>query len=246
MTLLVTTSWDDGHPLDRRLAERLAHHGIGATFYCPVTNREGLPTMGAADWRALAAAGFEIGGHTHDHAYASRTAPAEWAGQVQRGKAALEDALGAPVPGFAYPGGEHGAAARAAVRASGHAYARTIDNLHGDCGGDAYRVPTTLQLYPHPCAVLVRNYARRGRWRQRAPVARVALAHATLDDRLDALLAHGLAHGGVLHLWGHAWEIDRHGLWPLLERCLSRIAEAVPPAQRLSTVDVLRRVGMLP
>jgi peptidoglycan/xylan/chitin deacetylase (PgdA/CDA1 family) len=245
VTLLVSTSWDDGHPLDRRLAERLSHHGIGATFYCPVTNREGLPTMGSADWRALAAAGFEIGGHTHDHAYASRTAPQAWAEQVRRGKAVLADARGAPVPGFAYPGGEHGAAAREAVRASGHAYARTIDNLHGDCGPDAFRMPTTLQVYPHPRDVLARNYVRRGQWRQRAPLARLALAHATLDARLDALLAHGLAHGGVLHVWGHSWEIEQCGLWAPLECCLSRIAAAVPRERRLTNAGVLQRAGLI-
>ena len=33
---LVTTSWDDGHPLDIRLAEMLARYGVLGTFYIPM------------------------------------------------------------------------------------------------------------------------------------------------------------------------------------------------------------------
>src|SRR5688500_11915407 len=41
---IVTTSWDDGHPLDIRLAEMLARHGVAGTFYVPL-RYEGVPVM---------------------------------------------------------------------------------------------------------------------------------------------------------------------------------------------------------
>ena len=33
----ITTSWDDGHPLDLRVAELLAKYGLQGTFYVPMT-----------------------------------------------------------------------------------------------------------------------------------------------------------------------------------------------------------------
>ena len=32
---MITTSWDDGHPLDIRLAELLATYGLRGHFMCP-------------------------------------------------------------------------------------------------------------------------------------------------------------------------------------------------------------------
>ena len=62
--LYVTTSWDDGHPLDLRLAEMLSKYAIPATFYIPLKNDRDL--VGSSEIRALGAQ-FEIGGHTVTH-----------------------------------------------------------------------------------------------------------------------------------------------------------------------------------
>ena len=51
-TLRLTTSWDDGHPLDLRLADRLAARGFTGTFYVPRHNREGRPVLSAREVRA--------------------------------------------------------------------------------------------------------------------------------------------------------------------------------------------------
>lgn len=37
---IVTTSWDDGHPSDLKLAELLKRYDVPATFYIPIDNRE--------------------------------------------------------------------------------------------------------------------------------------------------------------------------------------------------------------
>ena len=65
---IFTTSWDDGHPLDTRIAELLSRHGFQGTFYVPLSNREGLPVMPPEEMRRLGR-GFEIGSHTIDHCY---------------------------------------------------------------------------------------------------------------------------------------------------------------------------------
>ena len=64
--LLVTTSWDDGHPSDLRVADLLDKHGLSATFYVPCANSEGRPVMVSSDVAELGRR-FEIGGHTRDH-----------------------------------------------------------------------------------------------------------------------------------------------------------------------------------
>jgi len=37
---IVTTSWDDGHPSDLKLAELLREYDVPATFYIPIDNLE--------------------------------------------------------------------------------------------------------------------------------------------------------------------------------------------------------------
>ena len=165
-----TTSWDDGHPLDLKLADLLDRHGLPGTFYVPLRNREGLPVMEAGALRQLDGR-FEIGSHTLDHHYADRGDAGTWARQVIDGKAALEQALGHAVAGFCYPGGRADAAARQVVRGAGFAYARSIVNLHLDAGDDRFRLPTTAQFFPHPRGVLLRNWLRGGQVATRARAA---------------------------------------------------------------------------
>ncbi len=233
MSLCLTTSWDDGHPLDERLAELLDRHGCAATFYVPQSNREGLPVLGTPALRALDTR-FEIGSHTLSHAYAGRMPAPAWAQQVVQGKAALQDLLGHAVQGFCYPGGQAGPAALAAVREAGFAYARSTVNLCLDAGTNRFCLPTTAQFYPHGRAVLARNWLRAGHWGSRWPAARVALGERDWQARLRRLLHLAAEQGGSFHLWGHSWEIDQLGLWDALDGLLREAAALAPPAQRLS------------
>jgi peptidoglycan/xylan/chitin deacetylase (PgdA/CDA1 family) len=239
-----TTSWDDGHPLDRRLADLMARHGIRGTFYCPQHNREGLPVMQPADLRVLDGP-FEIGSHTLDHAYANRVPASQWARGVAQGKSQLEDTLGHAVLGFCYPGGKRAAGSRSAVAAAGFRHARTTESFCLDAGRDPLQVPTTLQFHPHPRPVLLRNLVSGGHWGRRLPLASVCLAEADFEARLQRALRAALQRGGGFHLWGHSWEIERNGLWPVLDRFFARVAAEVPAAARLSNVDLLRHQGLL-
>ena len=57
---IVTTSWDDGHPLDVRLAELLSSYGVPGTFYLPLMYSK-IPLLGRPQMRAIRALGMEIG-----------------------------------------------------------------------------------------------------------------------------------------------------------------------------------------
>ena len=230
--MLFTTSWDDGHPLDERVADLLARHGFQGTFYVPLSNREGLPVLDRAALRRLDAS-FEIGSHTRDHCYANSVPAAEWAQQVRDGRAGLEQQLGHRVAGFSYPGGKWRLGSKAIVQAAGFAYARTVVNLHLDAGPDRYLLPTTLQMYPHRRDVLVRNWLRGGHWRARAPATLQALLGGGHAAQLRRLLDAALARDGMFHLWGHSWELEQHGLWGALDQFLAAAASLVPALARV-------------
>jgi len=182
-----------------------------------------------------------VGSHTIDHCYLRTVDAAEALRQIVGGKNQLEDVLGHAVRGFCYPGGEHETSHRKMVTAAGFEYARTIVNFHANVTPDPFRMPTTLQLYPHSRNVLMRNFIRHGRWMKRNPMFYLAMVNDDLLSRLKAMLDYVCEQGGVFHIWGHSWELDRFDGWAQLDSFLSYAAERIPLAQRLNNYDSLKQ-----
>lgn len=239
--LAVTLSWDDGHPSDLRTAEICARHGFAATFYVPIRNREGLPVLDESGIRRLAAAGFEIGGHTYSHRYLDSIGLAEARVEIESGKKALEDITGEPISGFCYPGGKYDDRHVALVRELGFAYARTTVNLEIDGGTDPFRMPTTIQMFPHALgsnlAMLVKNGPSPRRIRRFC----LSAPRFDLESRLEALFGDALANGSMFHLWGHSWELDRIDGFDRLDRFLARIRHACPGVESMTNFELSRR-----
>ena len=78
--------------------------------------------------RAVAAAGFEIGGHTLDHVVLPREEPPVAESQIVGCRAALERECRRPIRSFAYPNGRHDATVRALVAAAGFRVAVTVEH----------------------------------------------------------------------------------------------------------------------
>ena len=115
----ITTSWDDGHPLDLRLAAMLAGRGVRGTFYvtCEPVN---FPVMTGGQMRSLRRMGMEVGSHTVTHAVLTHLDHRQALEELRTSKMRLEDRLGDPVTSFCYPKGEfnrrvRGWAARRAI-----------------------------------------------------------------------------------------------------------------------------------
>lgn len=238
--LRFTLSVDDGHPLDLKLADLVARHGLAATFYVPMANCEGAPVMSPSQLRMLAS-GFEIGSHTAEHRFLAQLGRAAAWRQVRDGKAALEDVLGRPVQGFCYPGGRYRREHVALVRAAGFTHARTTQNLRTDAGTQALEMPTTLQFYPHPRHVLIRNFLSQQQWQLRRAALLAALAEHDWLGRLYALFSHACRHGSVFHLWLHTADIDALWLWQALDEFLACVARRIAPAQRVSNGELHQR-----
>lgn len=228
-----TTSWDDGHPLDLRIAELLARYELRGTFYVPRRNREGRAVLGKLELRELAIH-HEIGAHTVDHVRLSAAS----LDQVRASKTAIEDELGRSIAGFCYPGGVHSATIRAAVGDAGFRYARTIENLRFDVPRDPFQLATTLQFYPHRHLTYVKNLAR-GHIRERVRGFACAMRGHSLVATACGLLETALATGGMFHLWGHSWEIQEHDLWGELEAFFAFARDHVPRGQRLDNAELI-------
>jgi peptidoglycan/xylan/chitin deacetylase (PgdA/CDA1 family) len=233
MGAVFTFSVDDGHPLDMKVADLLGKHGLGGTFYVPIRNSEGRPTLTGSQLRTIGRQ-FEVGSHTVDHRYLCRIGTAEAKRQITEGKAQLEDILGQAVSGFCYPGGQYGQSHLRQVREAGFAYARTTTNLCFDLGNSPFELPTTIQFYPHARAVYWRNFASAGSWGRRHAGLRLAVAHAGWIARIYALFDYAFATGGTFHLWTHSYEIDQFHGWKTLDRFFRHVTEHVPRANLLT------------
>jgi hypothetical protein len=54
----------------------------------------------------------------------------------------------------------------------------------------------------------------------------------------EILMRDVLSSGGVFHLWGHSWEIERTGQWPRLHEVLRRMSELFDPITRMTNGEL--------
>lgn len=225
--MIFTTSWDDGHPCDERVAEMLDRYGLVGTFYIPIRNREGHPVMDVAAMRELDRE-FEVGSHTLDHIYLPDLPTDERNFQILSGKQQLEDVLGHAVGGFCYPGGKVNAAVRQAVIDAHFDYARGISNFWLNCGVDRFEVPTTIQFYPHRRQVLWRNFVKGGNYSERFCAFNSVAAATDWLSAMKHLVVSQAETDNVVHIWGHSWEIDKNDLWSPLDDFFRYVSEMQP------------------
>jgi peptidoglycan/xylan/chitin deacetylase (PgdA/CDA1 family) len=221
---LMTTSWDDGHPLDLRVAELLFKHNLTGTFYVPRASQK--PVMNRSQIRELSHS-FEIGAHTLEHARIDRLSDPEAREQLSGSREWIEELTGRTCRVFCFPGGKFRSRQLQLVSQAGYQAARTVEllstaipqRIDGLC-----LIPTTVQVFPHGPYVYARNSLKRLsatvlRWPRRSLLSRDWAALA------KDLFLQTLEHGGVFHLWGHSWEIDEQGQWKNLEEFL----KTMPP-----------------
>jgi hypothetical protein len=221
---IFTTSWDDGHPLDFRIAEMLARFGLRGTFYIPRHIDSGV--MSEAQMRELSQS-FEIGAHTLNHVFLTTTDDTNASIEIKVSRTWVQDVTGKPCTMFCPPGGKHTARHLEHVRSSGYAGVRTVEFMSLDrprrVNGLAI-MPTTMQSHPHGAATYLKNAAKR----KSVANAWNYLAHASKGDwtkSAESMMRRAIQTGGVFHLWGHSWEIEQFGQWQSLEHVLRLMGE---------------------
>jgi peptidoglycan-N-acetylglucosamine deacetylase len=221
--IIVTTSWDDGHPADLKIAELLHSRGLPGTFYVPIHNG-GKPTLGAADIRSLRCERFEIGGHGLSHQTLTDLPTEEVREEATACMRILEDIVGGEVRSFCYPKGRYDLNVQNSVRLAGYRGARTTKMLAVELDFGAFEMPTTLQAYRHDRLAYVRNLAKRGQFCSLSK-------YVTQFSNLPSWVAIGkklfdsvLRDGGLWHLYGHSWEIEAENLWEELREMLDYVS----------------------
>ena len=222
--LWITTSWDDGHPLDMRLAELLDKYGIAATFYIP--RKSSHSGINAKQIRELSQK-FEIGAHTLDHIYLDRVSDHQAKEQILGSRLWIEDVTGKECRIFCFPGGKFKNHQLSFVSDAGFRAARTAELLSIQpprLEAGLFLLPTTVQAFPHRPYAYAKNALKR---RHILPLFSSGALFRSTDWIALAknLFFRALEERSVFHLWGHSWEIDDQNQWRKLRELLAIVAE---------------------
>jgi len=216
---VLTTSWDDGHRRDVRLARMLQDHQLKATFYVAPENQElaKQDLLSAAQIRELSN-DFEIGAHSMTHRRLPDIPVQEAAREIAESKAVLEQVVGREIKAFCYPGGAYTPLHVQLVRQTGYRYARTV-NRYAFTAGDPYEAGTSVHVYNHKFGLDLLRLVRFAKFQP----TRV-LRCLEWDALAKAMFDHVIDEGGIYHIWGHSWEIEQHSYWERLEEVFRYIS----------------------
>jgi hypothetical protein len=212
--VIVTTSWDDGHKSDLKLARILKHHGIKATFYIsPQTTEFSAAERLTADEIRYIAQDFEIGAHTMTHPHLDRIDATAARREIVGSKEMLELITGKPLRSFCYPYGDHNEETKRLVREAGFSSARSTKRFMTH-SVDRMAIGTSTDAFDHRrdgMLSVLRLCARRP-WQ--------VFGLRRWDNLAKEMFAQARERGEVFHLWGHSREIEANNCWPRLEAFL--------------------------
>jgi len=216
----ITTSWDDGHPLDFKIAELLTKYNLPGTFYIPKQNEE-HEVMCEKDVQQLAAH-FEIGGHTLSHIRLHNVTSATLKYEITGSFYWLTELLDDMPVSFCFPGGAFNKKAITYAFDAGYKVLRTTELL-STASSRMELMPTTIQVLPHSRTTYLKHLIKRGKI---ANMIRWMKTFSTIDllEMTDFYLNEIEENDGCFHLWGHSWEIEEHNLWQKLEAIFKHIA----------------------
>lgn len=222
--MIVTSSWDDGHKYDLRLARMLKQYGLKATFYISPRNREFTERdlLTQQQIREISS-DFEIGSHTVTHPRLPTISRSQAWEEITDSKKMLADITGQEINSFCYPGGTYESVHIKLVKDAGYRYARTVARYEFTVG-EPYEAPTSLHTYDHWSDLY-------HHWFDLWKIARFARFHPVNPrkyyrwDSLGRAMFDRVARtDGIFHIWGHSWEIDQHNDWERLEGMFSCIS----------------------
>lgn len=204
----LTFSFDDGIYQDSGLIKLFRKYDMYATFnvnsglFGKQTElvREGVAVNGsriAADQIAEIYQGFEVAVHTVTHRHMSALSDAEAAKEIMDDRKSIEDLVGYPVRGMAWPCGSVWANRRVKRIAEmcGIVYARGTDHETG-----RYELPRDPMDWDCSCH----------QWH--------------LEPLIDPFLKGENEEAWLLSAWGHSYEFDVRSDWDRFERQLSSLS----------------------
>jgi hypothetical protein len=237
MQACMTTSWDDGHPLDLRVAEMLARHGLRGTFYVP--RKASTGTLSEPQLRQLAQ-NFDVEAHTIHHVDLTTIDVKRASQEIGDSRAWVQDVTGRECSLFCPPLGHFTARHLRMIRDAGYRGIRTVEFLSLDrprTRAGLLEMPTTLQAHPNGRASYARNLAKRVALRNLWLYVR----HGASGDWFELarrLLAAVACQGGVFHLWGHSWELESAGQWTRLDQVFGLMSQGAATMARVTNAEL--------
>lgn len=207
-THAVTLSYDDGVTTDIRMVELMRAQGVKGTFNINTSRlSEEIKTHPKGQWGKLTYAqckelygtDMEVAVHTATHPFLERIPTAEVMQEVLEDRIAIEEMVGHPVRGMAYPYGTTSDAVVDVLRMAGIVYARTTVST------EQFSLPTDWLRMPATCH---HNNPR--------------LMELT-EEFLKPVGRYGVPK--LFYLWGHTYEFEQNDNWPVIEQFLAMIGK---------------------
>ncbi|MDO9084685.1 MAG: polysaccharide deacetylase family protein [Anaerolineaceae bacterium] len=213
---IFTSSWDDGHVLDMKMADLLSQYHLTGTFYIPhhLQNKKRISNNEIINLSK----NFEIGAHTYSHQVLSKTNLQNCIYEIQKGKSFLENIIGKPITSFCFPEGKFKKHHIKIVNELGFKCIRTVElfNMNYPISHNGiYVMGTTLQVFPHNFISYSKNILKRNNYRY-IPII-LSLYNKNWLQIAKHLFLETLKNHGVFHIWGHSWEIKEIDYWNQLE-----------------------------
>ncbi|MFA6382307.1 MAG: polysaccharide deacetylase family protein [Candidatus Buchananbacteria bacterium] len=225
----ITTSWDDGNKLDLKLLELLNTYALKGTFYIP----KKFDLKSLTDSEVIRFSNEqEVGGHTINHVKLTDVENKIAASEVRESKIYLENMLGKNIKMFCYPVGKYNSDIKEMVKNAGFLGARTAKQFSFGVN-DSFEFNPTIQVYPFPMRKKDKDSFHLSRFlfdpvkNSANDILRLKLPMATFlswPNLGKNLFDYFLKHGGVFHIWGHSWEIERYGMWSELEELFKYVS----------------------
>lgn len=210
----VSFSYDDATIHDRRLVEILNQHNLRGTFNISPGKLRNDDFVRPSELPSLYK-DHEIASHGYAHLHLNDLSPTDLHNELFDGRAALEDILGCPIPGFASPYGDHGPKAVAAMREIGFAYARPASTSHKTyIPNDPFFWESTTHH------------------------------NDNLLPQIQSFLKNSVWGGALifLNIFGHSYEFARNNNWNLIEEAASLLGnnDALWSATNLEVLQYVR------
>lgn len=207
-----TLSFDDATTQDYRLVELFNKYNVKCTFnlnsgrFGVKEDTKGFPypsthnKIEACEVKDLYA-GHEVAVHTVTHPFLQYLDEATIYEEVMEDRVALEELVGYPVCGMAYPYGT---------------YNDLVVDILADCGIKYSRTVETTKAFGYPQDFL--------KWH---PTCH--FGDDIMDEMTDKFISIGhdggvMRHLPIYYVWGHSFELDGNGTWEKMEELLKKVS----------------------
>jgi peptidoglycan/xylan/chitin deacetylase (PgdA/CDA1 family) len=218
---VLTLSYDDGKIPDRELVALFNEYGLKGSFNVN-SGMEDTPFTEAYNERIPMSEykklyeGHEVACHSVTHPTIARCPSEQIVRQIIEDRAVLEDVMGYPVRGFAYPNGSFSEPVVDTLKSCGIVYARTVASTH------SFNIPENFLLWNPTC-----HHAD--------PAFEDLYESFIKQDKKQYLL--------MLYVWGHSYEFVRDNNFEIIEKFSKKIGNKsdIWYATNIEIVDYLER-----